>query len=350
MKFRLQSKNLFLTFPKLELEFDLTSVIEKIKNKEKNIKYILICKELHKDKTLHSHLFLHYTIRKNVQNPNYFNYIFSKHGDYQTVKSIKNSIDYIKKEGDFIEWGNPPSYKSETLEDVLNKVKKGELDAYTIIKEDKLDVVSLFNKINQIDKFEKRLQHLKREQQHRAKNKLNKINLSLFNNELLKVLTVINNNLKNRRYKEPMLHIWSREPNTGKTSLINFLYDKFPCYIWPDDMWFQDYKNNVYQFIVWDEFNLYGWQIEFMNRFFAGNSMSLPVKGSHAYKEDNPLIIMTSNQPLEEHIFNKYKQSHKILRETALKTLSTRVHEIEIKSPLFVEYDRWLDKMNKSIS
>lgn len=63
--------------------------------------------------------------------------------------------------------------------------------------------------------------------------------------------------------------------------------------------------------------------------------MSLPVKGSHSYKEDNPLIIMTSNQPLEQHIFNKYKQSHKILRDTAYKTLSTRIHEIEIKKPLF---------------
>lgn len=63
------------------------------------------------------------------------------------------------------------------------------------------------------------------------------------------------------------------------------------------------------------------------------------MKGSHAYKEDNPLIIMTSNQPLTEHIYNKYKTHQKILRETAEKTLSTRIHEIELKTPLFDEFD-----------
>lgn len=101
----------------------------------------------------------------------------------------------------------PPAHQTETLEDVLTQVKEGKLDAYTIIKENKLDIVPLFNKINQIDKFEKRLQHLKREEQQRAKNKLKNIDLSLFNDELLSVLTFINNNLKDRRYKEPMLHI-----------------------------------------------------------------------------------------------------------------------------------------------
>lgn len=63
------------------------------------------------------------------------------------------------------------------------------------------------------------------------------------------------------------------------------------------------------------------------------------MKGSHSYKEDNPLIIMTSNQPLCEHIFNKYKTHQKILRETAFKTLSTRIHEIELKNPLFIDFN-----------
>lgn len=67
--------------------------------------------------------------------------------------------------------------------------------------------------------------------------------------------------------------------------------------------------------------------------------MSLPMKGSHAYKNDNPLIIMTSNQPLKAHIHHKFKFLDKTLQETALKTLKVRIHEIEISKALFTDFN-----------
>lgn len=103
MKFRLQTKNLFLTFPKLKEDFNLNEIVKKLKIKEKHIKYILVCKELHEDKSKHAHIFLHYNIRKNIVNPKYFDYLFDQHGDYQKAKFIKKSIDYIKKDGNFLE-------------------------------------------------------------------------------------------------------------------------------------------------------------------------------------------------------------------------------------------------------
>lgn len=103
MKFRIQSKQFFLTFPKVFTSFDLQQIINKIKSKEKHLNYIIICNEHHKDNSVHYHLFLSYDKRKNVQSPNYFDYIFNQHGHYEKAKSIKDSIDYIKKDGSFLE-------------------------------------------------------------------------------------------------------------------------------------------------------------------------------------------------------------------------------------------------------
>lgn len=102
-KFRLQSKYLFLTFPKVQKEYTLQEIIQKIKTREKHIVYILACIEKHQDGSIHYHIFIHYSQRKNVTNARYFDYIFDTHGDYQKARNIKYSINYIKKHGKYIE-------------------------------------------------------------------------------------------------------------------------------------------------------------------------------------------------------------------------------------------------------
>lgn len=101
--FRLQAKYLFLTFPKVQKEHSLKDLIQRIRNREKHIVYILVCLERHQDKRIHYHIFLHYSKRKNITNARYFDYIFHSHGDYQKVRDIKHAIDYIKKEGHYLE-------------------------------------------------------------------------------------------------------------------------------------------------------------------------------------------------------------------------------------------------------
>ena len=60
--------------------------------------------------------------------------------------------------------------------------------------------------------------------------------------------------------------------------------------------------------------------------------MRLPVKGSHAYKKDNPLIFLTSNFSLQTHIWRKVR--NKSLRVIELGAFNARIHEIEVKEPL----------------
>ena len=145
-----------------------------------------------------------------------------------------------------------------------------------------------------------------------------------------------------RYYKSKMLHLWSNTPGLGKSSILNFLRTTTPCYRWPDDNWFEHYENDLYQWILWDEFRLVGQSNEFLKRFFAGDQMTLPVKGSHAYKKDNPLVVLTSNFSLETHI--RKKVSDKSLRPIELNAFQVRIHEIELQHSIInCNFNLWLD-------
>jgi hypothetical protein len=63
--------------------------------------------------------------------------------------------------------------------------------------------------------------------------------------------------------------------------------------------------------------------------------MRLPVKGAHTLKKDNPLVILTSNYSLEEHIQRKIStiQQQKI----ELMSFQARIKEIQLTSAIFEE-------------
>jgi len=60
--------------------------------------------------------------------------------------------------------------------------------------------------------------------------------------------------------------------------------------------------------------------------------MRLAMKGNFTLKQDNPLVIMTSNYSLEEHVKKKFSILDQ--RETSLKALKARIVEIEITESL----------------
>jgi len=64
----------------------------------------------------------------------------------------------------------------------------------------------------------------------------------------------------------------------------------------------------------------------------AGDNMRLAMKGNFTLKQDNPLVIMTSNYSLEEHVKKKFSILDQ--RETSLKALKARIVEIEITESL----------------
>ena len=74
--------------------------------------------------------------------------------------------------------------------------------------------------------------------------------------------------------------------------------------------------------------------------------MTLPVKGSHSYKRDNPLVVLTSNFSLETHVQRKVRD--RSLRFIELNSFKARIHEIELKYPIFnCDFDLWWDFMKE---
>lgn len=72
--------------------------------------------------------------------------------------------------------------------------------------------------------------------------------------------------------------------------------------------------------------------------------MYLPMKGSHTIKKGNSLILMTSNMSIQGHChhkwFNQPQNNHLYTN-----TFATRIHDIELKKPLFTNHAAFLARL-----
>lgn len=97
-KYRLNSKNLFLTYPQcaMEKEDALTILMTKLK-----IKNYIIGREQHKDGTPHLHAYLELEKKVDIRDPSKLD-LEEYHGNYQGCKNKWATMKYVRKGGDFI--------------------------------------------------------------------------------------------------------------------------------------------------------------------------------------------------------------------------------------------------------
>ena len=129
----------------------------------------------------------------------------------------------------------------------------------------------------------------------------------------------------------------------GKTSLISqpghhrcipTVQDVASTYHLGMKHWFPRYKSGVYKTILWDEFKLTSYAYDTLLKFLQGSPVDLPYHGGSTRKDDNPLVIMTSNLPLQRHIRHKFHSEQD--RQRASQNLSYRITELEIPPGLDV--------------
>ena len=141
-KGRLRAKNFILTWPLCYVHYlEIKERLEKIV--EDKLVYMIISSEEHADGKPHRHAFLSLS---EVINANKFTFDIPVegglkvcHGNYQAAKSPRNAIKYVKKDGNFKEWGVCP-YKEKMstaerskmflCEDLNKLVEKGELSLF----------------------------------------------------------------------------------------------------------------------------------------------------------------------------------------------------------------------------
>lgn len=105
MTFRFDSQTFFLTYPQAG---DLT--IQEIHEHLESIRplaWARIAKELHQDGSPHFHAVGKFSTRFASRNPRVFD-ICGKHPNIQPVRSIRSSLNYVAKDGEFVDFGTIP--------------------------------------------------------------------------------------------------------------------------------------------------------------------------------------------------------------------------------------------------
>ena len=133
----------------------------------------------------------------------------------------------------------------------------------------------------------------------------------------------------------PNLMIVSATPGIGKTSLFqdnNPLHHSQPIsalssiYIMGMKHWFPKYKSGTYQLILWNQSKLTSYPYDTILKLLQGFPIDLPYHGGATKKDDNPLVVMTSNLSLERHVHIKFSNLHD--RQLALASLRRRITEV----------------------
>lgn len=96
-KYRLNCKNLFLTFPQCERsKLDLGNALEG--HFKDNLLGYMIAQETHEDGQHHLHAYVTLKEKINYKDPRWGDQLLGQHGNYQSCRSIKKTIIYLKKE------------------------------------------------------------------------------------------------------------------------------------------------------------------------------------------------------------------------------------------------------------
>lgn len=149
-------KNFFLTYPQCSVSKEtlLTYLIDlqppSVGNF--NVIFIRVCKETHQDG--HPHLHALFCLQNRYKASSSFFDYDSHHPNIQGARSINHVKEYLAKEGDFIDFGEPPSsVKKRSYGDLLSEASSKEELWSAVIKEFPRDAVLNMDRILSFAEF-----------------------------------------------------------------------------------------------------------------------------------------------------------------------------------------------------
>jgi len=325
MSFRLNAKNLYLTYPKCPLEKSV--VLEQLSiiltRVSKTLEHYAIAQEKHKDDSLHLHVILWINSKVNFKNANFADLNGEStvyHGNYQGLKLEKQCVTYVMKED------------QDILTDDLDRLK-------TIIegKKRKLDSIaqSLMEgtSLRELTKDHAgcimiNFQKMKQFQEWFVMGEWKREPLPMINgnmsSEESKIGYWIATNLweTKRPLRTKNLYIWGLGC-LGKSTLISILEKSFITYKpSPEVKWWDKYTDEC-ELIVFDEFSAQ-WKINEMNKYLDGQSMTIPRRNGDYYKQKNVPVIICSNydpdtlyQGVNSVVFQAWKSRLTIINVTS---------------------------------
>lgn len=117
--FRISAKNVLLTYPQANGEqYSIESLRLFLLDAAPHIQYYTICEERHDDEGRHFHAFITFARKFSSRNVRIFDWE-GKHPNIDTaIRSIRNSITYCKKDGNFVTT-HPEPIAKQTYGDIL---------------------------------------------------------------------------------------------------------------------------------------------------------------------------------------------------------------------------------------
>nr|AIT72386.1 replicase [Watermelon chlorotic stunt virus] len=147
-RFRIQAKNIFLTYPRCSLsKEELLSFLVGL-SLPSNLKYVKVCRELHQNGEPHLHVLLQFAGKITITDNRLFDHVHPSrsacfHPNIQSAKSSTDVKSYLDKDGDTVEWGKfqidgrsargGQQTANDAYATALNMSNKGE--AMSVIKE-----------------------------------------------------------------------------------------------------------------------------------------------------------------------------------------------------------------------
>lgn len=110
--FRLQGKQLLLTWPQCPMRKEAVMEIVKGKFAEENIICVCVCEEQHADGAPHLHACVILRTRCNIRGAHTLDLVDVDgtvyHGDYRAARSSINALEYVRKGGNYCTYGEAP--------------------------------------------------------------------------------------------------------------------------------------------------------------------------------------------------------------------------------------------------
>jgi len=116
MVFRVQGNHFSLTYPKSD--FDINAALEYFKKYAKgraNVVEVIVCSEPHSDGSHHRHAYLRFNRRIDLRNPRDFDFM-GFHANVQRCTNPEAWKNYIRKDGEFVEWCDAAPEEENTFE------------------------------------------------------------------------------------------------------------------------------------------------------------------------------------------------------------------------------------------
>lgn len=339
-KFHLNSKNIYLTFPRNETPKELVAerLAKWAADRNTKITGLIIAQEHHEDGGLHLHSLLVLDRPFQTTKADCFDFAAGKHGNYQGAREPWRIVRYCRK-------SDPAPHAFGVLPEEMNSRVKPTEAVVKRIKEG-----ASLNEIR--DEFPAMYLRSKRqivefhadEQLKKAKHDLKPWMSVEYRGEdpvTAEVVKWMNENIgKPRIHKQKQLWVWG-PTDVGKTSLGNFI--KRFWTVWDaayDGKFFDGFDDN-YDVVVMDEFKGQ-YTIQQLNQFVEGTTCILPIKGGFLRKTRNVPVIVLSNYP--PHLCYS-----KVLAER-VETILSRFKVIEVETKLDVIGDNLLALTEVTVS